>query len=914
MLNLTILLIYLGLLIVVTSVLSLRTRDPDPMLGGRNMPWWLIGASLTGTNLSSVAFLVIPVLGYTMDINAIIGDMVSPLAGAIIAILFFVKPLRKTRDASIYTLLNDRFGASIALYASGCYIAYQILRGGLILFLVGQALHYITQADVSGIILVCGFVVIFYTYMTGIEGVMWTDFFQTVLLATAGILALFYIGSHILDTSLDPGLQWANIKNIIHTSIHDDTFITESLGITLVFFLVGELAIFSSDQSYGQRYLVARTDKHAQGGLLLAGLCIPFIVGMFILIGAGLFIFYQLNPQQLQAGIPGDQVFSYFIANQFPNGLLGLAIVGILAAAMSSIDTGINSGSTVFYCNFWEPFARQTSSKVLQNMNVMRNCSFIFGILSIIAALFVYKYSESIVDFWLKSGSLIIEGLLGLFILMRVSKRAGRKSAWVALICGMSFLFWATLSSSIPWMPTAPFHYMWGLPIATTIMVSVGLLCAQIFHEEASALSEPFIHPEEARKSIAKKRKRAKKNMFADSIRPKPFYQFHAGLGTLITLFIWHDGDLFSLEHIPENMLLFSASMLFLIMVGPYLIHNHTSKRYLFINLSILTLALPFCGAMLMFGEPHNAINSGVFVGCLAAMGTMVGWTMLGIGTAIGTCLASMTVVLVYPEAGAPDHWMLVVLGAILTFIYFAMDAAKEKFFEEKYLGRMHVILGKVSKQVSRHLFNLNASGKKLSMMEMADAIHAVEDISQTVKSMQGATDIDPDEGQMELSVKTALHHAVRRLDITSPKERAKRIVLTEDSLDFHVLGSREVFENIIYQVLDNAMYYIKQGLATTITCNINRKNRILTISNDGPPIEPEDVPYIFDIAYTTKKNEGLGVGLTYCKKMLEGMRGAIRLTSKPHHKYCEFKLYFPFSYDGKVLDDETPLPDDAWG
>ena len=105
MLNLTILLFYMGVLVVITSLLSLRTRDPDPMLGGRNIPWWLVGASIVGTHLSSVAFLLIPVIGYMMSIPLIIGNLLDPLA-AIIACLFFVKFLRKTRDASIYTLLK----------------------------------------------------------------------------------------------------------------------------------------------------------------------------------------------------------------------------------------------------------------------------------------------------------------------------------------------------------------------------------------------------------------------------------------------------------------------------------------------------------------------------------------------------------------------------------------------------------------------------------------------------------------------------------------------------------------------------------------------------------------------------------------------------------------------------------------
>lgn len=214
MLNLTLLLFYLGVLVVITSLLSLRTRDPDPMLGGRNMPWWLVGASILGADLSSVAFLLIPVIGYMMNVPLIIGSLVEPIA-AIIVSFFFVKFLRRARDASIYTLLKDRFGVEVSLCASGCFILYFALRGGPILCLVGQALHSITGADPGGIILSCGMVVILYTYMTGIEGVIWTDLVQTVLLSVAGLLALFFVGSSVFESFSAQDLGWADFRLIL---------------------------------------------------------------------------------------------------------------------------------------------------------------------------------------------------------------------------------------------------------------------------------------------------------------------------------------------------------------------------------------------------------------------------------------------------------------------------------------------------------------------------------------------------------------------------------------------------------------------------------------------------------------------------------------------------------------------------
>lgn len=56
MFNVTLVLIYSAILVIVTSIISLRTNDPDPMLAGRNMPWWLVAGSIVGTGISSILF------------------------------------------------------------------------------------------------------------------------------------------------------------------------------------------------------------------------------------------------------------------------------------------------------------------------------------------------------------------------------------------------------------------------------------------------------------------------------------------------------------------------------------------------------------------------------------------------------------------------------------------------------------------------------------------------------------------------------------------------------------------------------------------------------------------------------------------------------------------------------------------
>lgn len=360
MLNLTIVLFYTALLVVVTSVITMRSRDPDPMLGGRNMPWWLVGASIIGTNLSNLSFLTFPTIGFVLDKGVILANLMDILAGLIVC-FFFVVFLRKTRDASIYTLLRDRFGMGMSLYVSGAFIVFKILYAGIMLCLVGKALHFITGVEVGSVILTCGTLVIFYTYMTGIEGVMWTDLFQIVLLVFASILALIFIGGSVSDSLSLQNLGWGDLRSMLEAGAEKGNLSGDSVVITLLFFITSAVSYFISDQTIGQRYLVARSDSHAKKGLLFASICMPLFAMIFLAIGVALYFYYTLNPNLLTPEVLADKdgIFAYYIANNFPNGLLGLIIIGILAAEMSTIDMGINSSSTVFCCNFWNPFVKK---------------------------------------------------------------------------------------------------------------------------------------------------------------------------------------------------------------------------------------------------------------------------------------------------------------------------------------------------------------------------------------------------------------------------------------------------------------------------------------------------------------------------------------------------------------------------
>ena len=887
--NVTIVLLYAALLVIVTSIISLRTNDPDPMLAGRNMPWWLIAGSIVGTSISSIAFLAIPTKGFSLDFNFLIGKLTEHAIGLPIALIFFVGFLRKTRDASIYTMLGDRFGKWASVGASVAFILYSIIRMGVITALVAQAINLICGANVITVILLTGAIVIFYTYMSGIEGVMWTDLFQTIILVVAGLSSVYFLTKGIsTGGEALPGSGTANWGQLLAgASIKFDlkTFLPMAC-----FLAVERTYDYTASQCMAQRYLVARTEGHAKAGLLVGGLLIPVVVGLFFVIGVLLYNFYQMQlPGLVDTIRSADGVFAHFIAHQFPDGLKGLAVIGILAAAMSSIDTGINSSSTVLICNLYEPYSKAPElKKALLTSQILRTSSVAFGVLGILAACIVYLSGECAFDMLWKGIGVVIPGIFGLFLLMRMSKKAGPKAAMAGGAVGLGLAIWMIATEGLDHLLASPFHYMWAMPASVMATVFVGWVASYFIKEKVAIQQGIQIHLSTARSQVAQKRKRTKKNIFADSLRPKMLYRIYAAMAIVVAALLYIEGKRFSFIEMDYRLVMSAIFSLLLVAIGPFFIENVYNKRYASFYLTLLGFSLPFIGAIALFSRPDEPFGGYFYLLTVAVLGTMVGWTMLGLITMVSTAVAAQVAGFLYPQIGIPDNWAMIAIGVLGTFTYYAFAAARDNMVSERTLTSVHNILEKLYARTMDVGQQFGIATRPPNFKEIARLGKVPGDMKATLKSLIGATDMNPEEIRMELSVKESLAHTMERCS-----SKAKAAFQLNGDADFNVLGSREVFENILFHVLDNAFYYVERGEASRVICTLDAAKKTLSIANNGPTIKPANMPYIFDLGYGAGK-DSLGLGLTYCKKMLEGMRSGIRLISKPNDPWVQFCLYFP--------------------
>ena len=222
----------------------------------------------------------------------------------------------------------------------------------------------------------------------------------------------------------------------------DWDFTKTTLPVVILGGIFINLVPYASDQSVVQRYLTTSDERSARKAIWLGGIIsIPASI-LFFSLGTALFGFYDANPERLAPISQTDQIVPWFLVNEVPAGLAGLVIAGIFAAAMSSLDSSMNSSATVLINDFYRRLRTSDQPRdESRDLLLARIITVILGSLGTLAALLLaYFPAESIFDQWLEIVGLVASGLCGLFVLGIFTRRPGTTSAIVGVLSSILVL------------------------------------------------------------------------------------------------------------------------------------------------------------------------------------------------------------------------------------------------------------------------------------------------------------------------------------------------------------------------------------------------------------------------------------------------------------------------------------------
>jgi SSS family solute:Na+ symporter len=435
-------------------------------LGGRSMPGWAVGFSIAGTAISSITFLALPADAFKTAWLRMLPNFVLPL-GVLAGARFFLRFYRDGRTTTAFEFLESRFGPSTRLYGAFAFLVGQMVRISLVLFLLGQLTHELTGLSPEMSIVVSGLFVACYTALGGIQAVVWTDVAQTLVLSLGGA-ACFAIVAWSLPGGLAEilGTAWANGKLGFSDLAPGGALRPAALGLSLtdrtvsMMLLVGLshwLTEYACNQNVVQRYCAAASAHQARRALWIGcAWMIPLWTG-FHLLGTALWVFYQRFPTQTSTAILAgtlspERIVPHFVVTQLPVGLIGLVLAGVLAAAMSTLDSSLNAISTVGIVDVYRRHVVKERDdrhylRVAKGLSGLASAGMIGG-----ALLLLNTRTTTLQDAATTLIALTSGGLLGLYLLGFLTRRGDGRSAALAIAATLTLSLYRALSPR-PWFP-----------------------------------------------------------------------------------------------------------------------------------------------------------------------------------------------------------------------------------------------------------------------------------------------------------------------------------------------------------------------------------------------------------------------------------------------------------------------------
>jgi len=451
-----ILILYFFSIATVGYIFGRREKDTeDFFLGGRKIPWLAVCCSMLATELSALTFIGVPADAFRAD-HAYLQFAFGSLFGRIAIAFVFLPAFYKGRVTTVYEYLLQRFGQRTRVTAALFFFVTRLLADGVRLFGASIAIAVVTGWPIIPCILVMTLVTMAYTTLGGIKAIVWTDVVQLIVFLGGAFLAAVYLLTRI------PG-GWQGVVSVAGPLGKLRVFdLSLTLGnprillVGLVNGFCGTFAALGTDQDMAQRMLTTKKTREAQKSMILTGILDFPIVILFLSIGTLLFVFYHFHPDPNLVNLEStDRIFPYFIMTQLPAGLRGLLIAGVLAAAMSTLDSSLGGLTSSAIVDIYKPFFKKNASE----RHYLRASRWfvVFFSAFLVGIAILSRDVEGVLWLGLMIVSFTYGALLGIFLLGTLARRGSNLGNIIAMVTSVAvtvtiFKLEPVLHISWPWV------------------------------------------------------------------------------------------------------------------------------------------------------------------------------------------------------------------------------------------------------------------------------------------------------------------------------------------------------------------------------------------------------------------------------------------------------------------------------
>jgi solute carrier family 5 (sodium-dependent multivitamin transporter), member 6 len=480
-LDFTIVIVYsIGLLLLGYAFKNQKDKN-DYFLGGRSFGWFSMGLSVMASQLSAISFIsAAAFVGLKMNggFQWLTFELAVPLA-MIFLIVVIVPPLYSAGIVSIYAYLEKRFNETTRTLISIVFQFSRAFATGIMIYTVALVLSSVMSIPFWQTILIAGGITIIYAYQGGMKAVVWGDVIQMIILLF-GIFICIYYGLENIG-------GWESVTSNMDRSRLEVIDFNWGIGEGEEFgfwpMVIGGFFLYASyygcDQSQAQRMLSGKNIKEVRRALLFNGLFrfpvtlaysfMGLIIGTFALTNPEFGGLISEKSQMLFSQTPAekpDLLIPLFISNYLPHGVLGLLLVAILAAAMSSLSSAINSLSAA---TVEDVISKIRPMNTAQHLKVSKLLTVFWGGVCIILAFTAGNIAPTVIEAINKVGSAFYGPIVATFILAILSKKVHALAINVALLTGVAVNVYI-------WVSGVPIFWIWWNLIGAVITFGTAYL------------------------------------------------------------------------------------------------------------------------------------------------------------------------------------------------------------------------------------------------------------------------------------------------------------------------------------------------------------------------------------------------------------------------------------------------------
>jgi len=467
----------------------------DYFLGGNRVGPWAAGISILATQCSTNSLLGAP--AFVMAVGGLLWlqyELAVPLA--MIGIIVFLMPFfRGQKVVSVYEYLGRRFGPGSRMMLS---VLFQLLRAfstGVTVYGISLVIQQLVGLPFWAAVLLIGAVALAYEFLGGIRADIYSDVIQMIVLYAGIAVCLVYAvrlaggWDGILAVFPADKLRTLDFRSLGLRGGNPFAFWPMLLG---GFFLY--LSYYGCDQTQVQRNLSVRDADGANLALFLNGLLRFPLTLTYCLTGVAIGAYFIQNPDVLRRlADPATGAVNYnlavptFCLHALPHGVIGLIMVALFAAAMSSLDSTLNSLSALTIRDLVAPLRRAGPLDERGEIVWGRAATVGWGALCMAFAFCVGGISPSIIEAINKIGSLVNGPILATFLLAVLTRRASDPGVMIGIGAG----FGANL---LTWLLLPGVSWLWWNVSGCLATFGVGYGASRLFPGRPAADLEALVY------------------------------------------------------------------------------------------------------------------------------------------------------------------------------------------------------------------------------------------------------------------------------------------------------------------------------------------------------------------------------------------------------------------------------------